>query len=831
MSRTRWISTGACVAAMFAVALGWHSLRGQTGKKGQSPSPEQFFSAETVVYFRYDGSQAHQAEWEKTAAYKALVKSGLTKSVDNWLTALGEKDEKAEIGRKLLWQVLEKGISLGMIPPSDPETGEVELTVVLHNGADLAAAFARLIPDQLDRVQQDFEREGQKFQRQLVMLPEIENGMLSWWVDGSHLVITAGVNGQSVLDIANGTKPNITTLPQWKAWNSLDDGQLLTGVGWVDFKRLIDKYREFPIPNEPNGPPVKVGDILEILGIDNLTEMVGKQGYDGAVCVNRVDILHDGPRRGLLQLAEGRLFTLKDLPPLPEFGTAFMANSLDLAGVYQTGVEMVSRFMDITPRPDQARAEFEESLAQLDALVGGSFKEDVLTNLGPICVLFSDPSNGIGGFGGGLAVQAKEPDQLRQVLNGLLELIPEPQNPSQPRITRKEKDGQEFVSFGAPGVPFFPTLTITDDWLVLGMTSQTIDSFVQRRKGELDAWTPSEEQQALLKKLPDTFVSLNLTDPRETIRMINQYLPMLQGVMASQPEGARIPMIELPSAERIVKPMFPSAHVMTIDDGGIHFQGRQALPGLPLLGSPDGISAGSGAVAVALLLPAVQQAREAARRTQSKNNLKQIGLALHNYHDTHNEFPAGIVEGQDKPEESLSWLTSILPYVEQAALFNQINMERPWNDPVNEDVAQTTLPVFRNPSAVGVLPSGQTDYAGVAGLGEDGPTTAVDEEGAGVFAYDRTTTIRDITDGTSNTLMVGEVTGDVGPWLQGGKSTIRPFTKQPYIGGPDGWGGNHAGGAMFLFADGSVRFISQNIDPKTMEALITIQGGEALGDF
>ncbi len=838
MLRTRWFLMAACAMSIGVLAL---HLRAQTEKQEKPVSPEQFFSADTVAYFRLDGSKTHQAEWEKTAAYKALVKSGLAKSLDNWLAALAKQEPRAEIGRKLLWHVLENGISMGVAPPllsqpaDDPRSGEMEVTIVLHNGAKLLPDVDALIPGERQLLETDITGTSVAFRR--IALPDLENLFLCTYAQGDHLAICVGPEAPlQTWRTLHKKNPDITTLPDWKRRNTLDDGQLLTGVAWVDTRRIIETYRDYEIPDSPPGQVIKVGDILELLGIDNLTEILGRQGFEGAVCVSRVDILHDGPRRGLLQFADSTPITLKDLPPLPEYGAAFMSTSLDFAGLYQTGLETIFAFMDCLQAPDNARAEFEHQLEEMEELivgVNGDLKDTLLANLGPVCVLFSDPTNGIGGFGAGLAVQAREPDTLREVLNNVLRLVPDQQNPNGLLIVRIDKEGQEYVSFIAPGVPIEPTLTITDDWLVVGLSPQTVDSFVQRLKGELDPWKPSAEQQALLDKLPAEFTSLSLTDPRETIRTINQYLPLLQGAVASSPEGARFPLPELPSAERIVKSMFPSAHVTTVDDSGIHVQSRQALPGLPLLGSPDGVSVGTAAIGVALLLPAVQQAREAARRTQSKNNLKQIGLSLHNYHDVHNEFPAGIIEGQDTPEESISWLALMLPYIDQPQLFNQLEMTKPWNDEVNKAIGQNEVMFFRNPSATDVFLNGygRSDYAGVAGIGEDGPRLAADQEGAGIFAYDRVTKIRDITDGTSNTLMVGDVGGDRGPWLQGGKGTIRPFVKQPYIGGPDGWGGIHVGGGQFLFADGSVRFISRNIDPKTMEALITIQGGEPLGDF
>ncbi len=855
MDRSRWISLGMCLSVGLALVAGWQGVSGQTTKKPVKPkpeknsaqtenkpagiSPEKIFSADTVAYFRLDGTQAHQADWEKTAAYRALVKSGLVESLDKWLGALGEQEEKVSKARNLIWSILETGASIGLVL-----TGEsnfpFELVMVLHNRFDSVDSELNLsdfdIPEEETERKKISGRDVLLFEDAYIEFVPVKKGTFAFWKEGPHFVISFGPNpAESVINVIDGKQSDITTLPDWKRRNTLEDGQVLTGVAWVDVKRLVEKYADVEIPDQP-GKTVRIGDMLEILGVDNLTEISGKQGYDGKVCVSRTDILHEGPRRGLLKLLEGRPMTLDSLPPLPEYSTAVMVGSLDAVEIYDTVISLITTFMDRYDAPDQARQEFDDALNQVDDFVVGSLRDDLLANLGPVHAFFNDPTNGIGGFGFGYAVKSKNPDKLRDILEAVLQQIPEG-GPQGFQVIRNEKDGREFISFGQPPLPFFPTLTIDDDWLIVGLTSQTVESFQLRTQGELDKWTPTKEQQELFDKLPKEFVSLTLSDPRESIRAVNQYLPFLEAAMASAPPGSApqfLMKIELPSAERITKPMFPSASVATVDDDGIHYFGRQPLPGLPLLGSPDNLSTGTVAIGVALLLPAVQQAREAARRTQSKNNLKQMGLALHNYHDVHQKFPAGVIDGQENPEDSLSWCAEILPYLDQAQLYNKLAMKQPRDDDANKEVGETALQVFENPSATPVeLDDGlaRADYAGVAGLGKDGPEKKVKDKGAGIFAYRRATRIADITDGTSNTIMVGEVNKKRGPWIQGGKSTIRPFVKQPYINGEDGWGGNHTGGAFFLLADGTVRFISENINAETMEALVTIQGGETLGDF
>ncbi len=235
-------------------------------------------------------------------------------------------------------------------------------------------------------------------------------------------------------------------------------------------------------------------------------------------------------------------------------------------------------------------------------------------------------------------------------------------------------------------------------------------------------------------------------------------------------------------------------------------------------------------VLVALLLPAVQQAREAARRTQSRNNLKQIGLAMHNYHDVYLQFPEGTIENEELTvEQRLGWAVSILPYLDQAAMYGAFDLESGWDDQ-DELLTQTIIPTYVNPSMVsGEAEGGRIDYLGVAGIGRNAPELEQGHPDAGIFGYNRRTRIRDILDGTSNTMMVADAVEPV-PYVQG-HLTIRGFSEEPYINGPDGFGSHHPGGMQVLMADGSVQFISEWVDPAVIEAMATISGGEDISNL
>lgn len=288
------------------------------------------------------------------------------------------------------------------------------------------------------------------------------------------------------------------------------------------------------------------------------------------------------------------------------------------------------------------------------------------------------------------------------------------------------------------------------------------------------------------------------------------------------------------------------------------------------------------AVLVALLLPAVQQAREAARRISCRNNLKQLGLALHNYHDAHSVFAPGwmqpsIPDVDGGFAERWAWSVFILPQLEQPALYQALQV----NDggqpiPSGADPrTQTVLSVFLCPSDPGgslneSYPDVNGDfypksnYPGVHGEGEEVSTLINDQNG--LFGKASRVRIADISDGTSQTFAVGErdarsrgqgVFGSLGdpfrhaavwiramprpgsitPTTQHGRSVTGICTSLPgstrVLNGASsrGFGSAHIGGAQFLLADGSVRFISDSIDLTTYGHLANRRDGAVIGEF
>ena len=236
-------------------------------------------------------------------------------------------------------------------------------------------------------------------------------------------------------------------------------------------------------------------------------------------------------------------------------------------------------------------------------------------------------------------------------------------------------------------------------------------------------------------------------------------------------------------------------------------------------GSPQ-IVAGTIGVGAALLLPAVQASRESARRSQCAHNLRQIGLALHTYHDAMGTFPPlYTVDANGKPLHS--WRVLILPYIEQMRLYDQIRLDEPWDSEYNKQFHRLMIPVYRCPSSPVIGGTAYCCYSGIAGEGFVPAKKTQESDGI---------SIADIQDGTSNTLAVIEVREPF-CWMDPtADMTLDDLAKGIAVNGTDvpagRAGSNHVGGCNALFFDAAVHFIQSTIDLRILRALGTIAGGE-----
>lgn len=282
-------------------------------------------------------------------------------------------------------------------------------------------------------------------------------------------------------------------------------------------------------------------------------------------------------------------------------------------------------------------------------------------------------------------------------------------------------------------------------------------------------------------------------------KMCGQMLPVMSQPMGGQPPG-----------------MPPQ---------GMHPPGKQPMPQGPAnaAGAAVAVTAGvSGLVLAlviaamimicvigilgALLLPAVQAAREAARRQQCANNLKSIGIAMHTHHDVYKRLPE-VATTDEEGNPLNSWRTAILPFLEQTMVYERHDREQAWDSTANSFLADTAIPTYTCPS--GDVEPVQTNYMVV--VGED----TMFPEGKGV-------SFGEIQDGLSNTIMVIEVPGEPVHWASPNDITIdeliQRFSERP----------NHPGTIQALLGDGSVMQLTTKIDPEKLRALCTRNGSEPI---
>ena len=261
------------------------------------------------------------------------------------------------------------------------------------------------------------------------------------------------------------------------------------------------------------------------------------------------------------------------------------------------------------------------------------------------------------------------------------------------------------------------------------------------------------------------------------------------------------------------------------------------------------------AILISLLLPAVQQAREAARRTQCKNNLKQIGLAMHNYHDVYNAFPMGFNNNIYGP------FVAILPYMDGANLQNLYDFDVYYTDPPNDEAINNIVPAYLCPSMVfrRPVPDETCNEPGApSSYGCSIGTTSSGTDGifGGYSTSGKVVKMRDITHGTTNTIMCGEFNYQLEDYLwsaftcsaragesRWGGHRWAPAYPGVSLGHTDGdfnvnlnanrsvWRSDHEGGAQFLLSDGSCRFVSENVDADLLDDIAARDDGNVVGEY
>ncbi len=621
----------------------------------------------------------------------------------------------------------------------------------------------------------------------------------------------------------DGKQPGASDHPLRTALLKAEGGFQPAAVGFFDVTKL---------------PPMSSDAVR--LGLDGVKRIEFVWGFEGDAMRTVLRAVAPAPRRGLLALMDQPTFDAGSLPPMPAGLTGFTVLSIDFTKTYD----------QITTLLKPADANGPDRVAMVEDAIrqqfGFDLRKDLIAGLGPKLAVYVQASPGGAEGGGsraaqmmnsfsGLTIAAEVHDQaaltraidpVMKTANQILQQVPvggglefRKQEGTRPAYVLDLPAGLLPPPFATL---FRPTIVLGKDQLAIAASTVAAEQTANLSGLPMDRrWKPTEAFVPVVSKVPANLVYLRIADPRQTMPAFLEALPILAEQINAQmaqarrmrgqfgpppPAGAaatptlRVDPDKLPRAEELIPLLFPASTALQVDGQGASLIAREPIPGLT--------SPAVGGFLIAMLLPATQSAREAARRAQCVNNLKQIALAFHNHHSANNALPMPAITDKDgKP--LLSWRVAILPYLEQQELYNKFKLDEPWDSPNNKPLIKEMPQVYLCPSRRSPE-AGTTTYRVFVGNG------ALFEEGQSMG-------FQNVTDGTSNTVMVVE-SKDAVPWSKPDELKFDPEAK-PSL---QGAGSPHPGGFNTAFADGSVRFLKNSVALQVWKALITRGSGEVI---
>ncbi len=805
------------LAAVVMLVLGERGALGQApGVSGAPPLARCLPQQGLAAYLEFEGLDTHATAWHNSASYKLLNDTPLgvlledlaTQAIDQaQMSAPADRRVAAAEYLKLLKHAARSGLALGVFGKG-PDNTHVVIAIRKGNRPEIIRLLETLAaagPGQPEQKPAPVQKNGRAV--------HALGADMVWWVEQGDLILTDKDSFDTIVGVIDGKQPSAASHPLRAPLIQPKDGFEPAAYGFVDLAALP------PVPEK-----------AAKAGLDGVKRIELQWGFQDEALLTLVRIVAPSPRRGVLAFFDQPTFDLRSLPPLPAGHPAFAVLSVDLARTYD---QFVALLKATDPGSEQGVEAFENAFR---TQFGLDPRNDLLKHLGPKLAVYSqatapppegNPMAAVMAAYTGLVLTFETKDeaalskQLEVLIKGINQVLgqrPQGGAADAPQFRKKDGPRTEYVLEFPPGsVPdgplgmLSPTIALNQEQLIISATSAAAEKALALGAGPAgQRWSATRADVRVAERIPRNLMMLVITDPRETMPVLIENLPAIAQAFNTQMAQARGPRNgpqlnlqvdpqKLPRADQLRPLLFPSSTSLTVDAQGIQVLQREAVPSLT---SPS-----SSGVLVALLLPAVQAAREAARRAQCTNNIKQIMLAMHNYHSANNSFPRDFTDKAGKP--LLSWRVAILPYIEQAELYNKFKLDEPWDSPHNKELLKEMPPPFKCPDRLKVEPF-TTTYRGFVGAG------AIFETGQDIG-------IASITDGTSNTIAIVEASEAV-PWSKPADLPFDPQAKPSLRGA----GSSHPGGFNCGFADGSVRFIKNSISAIVFQALITRNGGEVI---
>lgn len=545
-------------------------------------------------------------------------------------------------------------------------------------------------------------------------------------------------------------------------------------------------------------------NIVNEMGLENVRTYRCVAGLHEDGYAIRTHLATDGELK-LLSFFSPSPITEDDLRRVPANTPAALSIKLDALAIGEILAPLIgiNQFEVIT-------AELSDEMSRT---LGVGLEELFTDVLGDTATVYAAPEDG-GLVSGWVAfVPVIESGRAKEILDNAMELI-ERQSFGQLEPVVSQVDGATMYTIETmPDAPFRFAILITDTELVASVLPQAAIAHIRRPAGVpsladnplvASAYSADDMQGGGLRMV------LHI-DHSEIIRLAYPFFTLFAQQSIDEielPEEVEFSVMDFPSVGALTRHTQPSTIILYRDSDGYRWEVRQTIPTGDLVATLP--------VAAMAYLPALSAAQAAAGRTTSSNNLKQIALSLHLFHDVHGRFPAR-ANTNERGKDLLSWRVHILPYIEQQNLYEQFHLDEPWDSEHNRALIDQMPAIFARP---GTDPSeGLTNYLGNAA--ERGLFRPADGQRAGITGVG----MREILDGTSNTIMVVEVNDENRViWTQPADfDGIGMNTLERLI-------GSWKGGFLAAFGDGSVQFLRDDLEEEQLEILFDRADGRVI-DF
>jgi len=593
------------------------------------------------------------------------------------------------LGGMLLNRPLMLYVSKVDVPPQAPSVNGALVVSAGDKVKDFVAALEEL--EQLlvanlppNSKIEPYEAEGVKMRR----IPT-QPGMppVVWGVRDSYVFLAVG-QGEAEAVAKRLAKPGAP--PAWLS-DVIQEADV-PRVGGIVYLNLAGalKTAEPLLGMIPRDGPVDPAKVIEALGVRHLKHAAIVSGLNDETAVSKIIVRHDGQAAGLLAFLKGKPLTADDFRRLPDGVDMAFTARVDLEAAYK---QLLTIAREIEPR---SIAQVEHGLKQAEDKLGFSVTDDLLAGLGDLVTVYNSGSEG-GLFVTGLcaSVGVRDRSRVEKVIDKLRRLAESELNRDRPTfaVRKSEVDGREihYVQFLREPIPIAPCWCVTDDELVVGFTPQMVRAHVTREGdgGQFLKATGLDKHLARGDVLGVSYV-----DPKLTYELLYSYANLGVCMAASAMEkatGIQADLTKFPSYGVISRHMRPTI--------GISRGTKEAWIGETYATGPTvgvGTIAGLG-MGMAVILPAVQQARATAQSNTSMNNLRQFGLASSMYANIHNKpLPRAITDDDGKP--LLSWRVAVLPLLDRQALYDQFHLDEPWDSPHNLPLARQMPSIFTHPA-------------------------------------------------------------------------------------------------------------------------------------